>query len=133
MGVRQSAIKFPRIASEAVFAMATTEKFSRKSIESTRKEKINSKNKIRIHGNRSSTGSIPSSSPDSVLILEQKLLRNRTGRNPRWWWERRGGDSEFRCLPSPSLSLSLSLSLSPCVCEALGTFARPVGGGWEEF
>nr|ACR34217.1 unknown [Zea mays] len=70
------------------------------------------------NGNRRSTGSIPSSSPDSVLILEQKLLRNRTGRNPRWWWERRGGDSEFRCLPSVSLSLCVFFSPSTYIPEA---------------
>uniref|UniRef100_A0A0A9G9F3 Uncharacterized protein n=1 Tax=Arundo donax TaxID=35708 RepID=A0A0A9G9F3_ARUDO len=34
------------------------------------------------NGNRSSMGSIPSSSPDSVLILAKTLLGNPTGRNP---------------------------------------------------
>lgn len=47
---------------------------------------------------------------------------NRTGRNPRWW-ERRGGDSEFRCFPSPPLPLS-PLSLSLCFFLRLSIFLK---------
>jgi hypothetical protein len=66
--------------------------------------------KEHIHGNRSSTGSIPSSSPDSVLILG-----NRNGRNPaavvgaaRWGFGIAMLPLPSTPLPPPPLSFSLS-------------------------
>ena len=115
MEARHSTSKFPRISIEAT---VINQKISRKSIESGTKEK-NTKDTYMGTGARwGRSRAAPRTRCSSWAI-------NRTGRNPRWW-ERRGGDSEFRCFPSPPLHSPclLSLSLSLCFFLRLSIFLK---------
>jgi len=116
MEARHSTSKFPRISMEAT---VINQKISRKSIESARRKKKKTKYKRHVHGNRSSMGSIPSSSPDSVLILgnQSNGTQSAVVGAARW-------GLGISMLPLPSTPPASSLSLSLCFFLRLSIFLK---------